>query len=166
MCIRDRLKRGNCCWRKGRVLHNTWLHILVNTSLLDFIITVINRPYVCLRQSSKFHHQPSHLQHYFSTCKSFHIIPVGILLIRTALGIYWYNSARDYSLKTRLASETIQSFIIMHKAYCHPPAEPAYRWFSGYVIAAMLADENKRFLISSFWSSTRNCTLQHCHLCP
>ena len=29
-----------------------------------------------------------------------------------------------------------------------------YRWFSRYVIAAMLVDENKRFLISSFCSST------------
>ena len=36
-----------------------------------------------------------------------------------------------------------------------------YRWFSRYVIAAMLVDENKRFLISSFCSSTSNCTLQH-----
>ena len=42
----------------------------------------------------------------------------------------------------------------------------AYRWFSRYVIAAMLVDENKRFLISSFCSSTSNCTLQHCYLCP
>ena len=38
------------------------------------------------------------------------------------------------------------------------------RWFSRYVIAAMLVDENKRFLISSFCSSTSNCTLQHCYL--
>ena len=30
----------------------------------------------------------------------------------------------------------------------------------------MLVDENKRFLISSFCSSTSNCTLQHCYLCP
>ena len=41
-----------------------------------------------------------------------------------------------------------------------------YRWFSRYVIAAMLVDENKRFLINSFCSSTSNCTLQHCYLCP
>ena len=41
-----------------------------------------------------------------------------------------------------------------------------YRWFSRYVITAMLVDENKRFLISSFCSSTSNCTLQHCYLCP
>ena len=41
-----------------------------------------------------------------------------------------------------------------------------YRWFSRYVIAAMLVDEKKRFLISSFCSSTSNCTLQHCYLCP
>ena len=34
-------------------------------------------------------------------------------------------------------------------------------WFSRYVIAAMLVDESKRFLISSFCSSTSNCTLQH-----
>ena len=40
------------------------------------------------------------------------------------------------------------------------------RWFSRYVIAAMLVDENKRFLISYFCSSTSNCTLQHCYLCP
>ena len=40
------------------------------------------------------------------------------------------------------------------------------RWFSRYVIAAMLVDENKRFLISSFCSSTSNCTLQHCYRCP
>ena len=39
------------------------------------------------------------------------------------------------------------------------------RWFSRYVIAAMLVDENKTSLISSFCSSTSNCTLQHCHLC-
>ena len=42
----------------------------------------------------------------------------------------------------------------------------ANRWFSRYVIADMLVDENKRFLISSFCSSTSNCTLQHCYLCP
>ena len=41
-----------------------------------------------------------------------------------------------------------------------------YRWFSRYVIAAMLVDENRRFLISSFCSFTSNCTLQHCYLCP
>ena len=40
------------------------------------------------------------------------------------------------------------------------------RWFSRYVIAVMLVDENKRFLISSFCSSTSNCTLQHYYLCP
>ena len=40
------------------------------------------------------------------------------------------------------------------------------RWFSRYVIAAMLVDENTRFLISSFCSSTSICTLQHCYLCP
>ena len=40
------------------------------------------------------------------------------------------------------------------------------RWFSRYVTATMLVDENKRFLISSFCSSTTNCTLQHCYLCP
>ena len=40
------------------------------------------------------------------------------------------------------------------------------RWFSRYVIAAMLVDEKKRFLISSFCSFTSNCTLQHCYLCP
>ena len=45
-------------------------------------------------------------------------------------------------------------------------SEVAYRWFSRYVIAAMLVDEKKRFLISSFCSSTSNCTLQHCYLCP
>ena len=42
----------------------------------------------------------------------------------------------------------------------------AYKWFSRYAIAAMLVHENKRFLISSFCSSTSNCTLQHCYLCP
>ena len=41
-----------------------------------------------------------------------------------------------------------------------------HRWFLRYVIAAMLVDENKRFLISSFCSSTSNCILQHCYLCP
>ena len=35
---------------------------------------------------------------------------------------------------------------------------------SRYVIAAMLVDENKRFLISSFYSSTSNCRLQHCYV--
>ena len=38
--------------------------------------------------------------------------------------------------------------------------------YSRYVIAAMLVDENKRFLISSFCSSTSDCTLQHFYLCP
>ena len=37
---------------------------------------------------------------------------------------------------------------------------------SRYVIAAMLVDENKTFRNSSFCSSTSNCTLQHCYLCP
>ena len=32
---------------------------------------------------------------------------------------------------------------------------PGYTWFSHYVIAAMLVDEKKRFLISSFSSSMR-----------
>ena len=35
-----------------------------------------------------------------------------------------------------------------------------------YVIAAMLVDKNKRFLICFICSSTNNCTLQHCYLCP
>ena len=35
-------------------------------------------------------------------------------------------------------------------------------WFSRYVIAAMLVDENKRFLISSFCSSTSN--IVHCSI--
>ena len=39
-----------------------------------------------------------------------------------------------------------------------------YRWFSRYVIAAMLEHENKRFLISSFCPSTSNCTLQNCYV--
>ena len=30
----------------------------------------------------------------------------------------------------------------------------------------MLVEENKRFLVSSFCSSTSNCTLQHYYLCP
>ena len=37
-----------------------------------------------------------------------------------------------------------------------------YRWFSRYVIGAMLVDENKRFLISSFCSSTSN--IVHCSI--
>ena len=45
-------------------------------------------------------------------------------------------------------------------------SERSNRWFSRYIIAAMLVDENKRFLISSFCFSTGNCTLQHCYLCP
>ena len=36
------------------------------------------------------------------------------------------------------------------------------RWFSRYVIAAMLMDENKRFLINSFCSSTSNCSIVIC----
>ena len=40
-----------------------------------------------------------------------------------------------------------------------------HRWFSRDVSNAMLVDENKRFLISSFCSSTSNCTMQHCYLC-
>ena len=39
-----------------------------------------------------------------------------------------------------------------------------YTWFSRYVIAAKLVEENKRPLISSFCSSTNNCTLHHCYL--
>ena len=38
----------------------------------------------------------------------------------------------------------------------------AIRWFSRFVIAAMLVDENKRFLISSFCSSTSRCRIP-CH---
>ena len=41
-----------------------------------------------------------------------------------------------------------------------------YGWFSRDIIAAMLVDENKRFLISSFCSSSSNCTLEHCYLFP
>ena len=52
------------------------------------------------------------------------------------------------------------------KTISHAQYLMANRWFSRYVIAAMLVDENKRFLISSFCSSTSNCTLQHCYLCP
>ena len=41
-----------------------------------------------------------------------------------------------------------------------------YRWFSRDVIAAMLVDENKRFLISSFCSSTNNLTTRfHVAVC-
>ena len=39
------------------------------------------------------------------------------------------------------------------------------RWFSRYVIAAMLVDEDNRPLISPFCSSTSICTFYHCHLC-
>ena len=38
-----------------------------------------------------------------------------------------------------------------------------YRWFSRYVIASMLVDENKRSLVDSKCSSTSNCTLQYCY---
>ena len=38
-----------------------------------------------------------------------------------------------------------------------------YRWFSRYVIAAILVDE-KKFVHSSFCSSNSNCTLQHCYV--
>ena len=38
------------------------------------------------------------------------------------------------------------------------------RWFSRYVIAAMLVDKNNRFFISSFCSSTSICTFHHCYL--
>lgn len=41
-----------------------------------------------------------------------------------------------------------------------------YRLYSRYVKAAILGDENKRFLISSFCSFTSSCTLQHWYLCP
>ena len=40
-----------------------------------------------------------------------------------------------------------------------------YSWISRYVIATMLEDENKRFLICSFCSSTNNCTLQLSVIC-
>ena len=39
------------------------------------------------------------------------------------------------------------------------------RWFSRDVIVAMLVDENKRCLISTFCLSTSNCTLRHCYPC-
>ena len=58
--------------------------------------------------------------------------------------------------------------LMVEEAFLHVTDKEVknYRWFSRYVIAAMLVDENKRFLISSFCSSTSNCTLQHCYLCP
>ena len=46
------------------------------------------------------------------------------------------------------------------------PVEPSIGGFSRYVIAAMLVDENTRFLINSFCSSTSNCRLQYCYLWP
>ena len=46
-----------------------------------------------------------------------------------------------------------------------PPPPPWNRWFSRYVIAAMLVDKNNSFLISSFCSSTSICTFHHCYLC-
>ena len=60
----------------------------------------------------------------------------------------------------RMVNTTIYVFPRVHGN------EFSNRWFSRYVIAAMLVDKNKRFLISSFCSSTSNCTLQHCYLCP
>ena len=42
---------------------------------------------------------------------------------------------------------------------CFPLSVLLFIWFSCDVIAAMLLDENKRCLISSFCSSTSNCTL-------
>jgi len=68
------------------------------------MITVINRPYAYLRQSSKFHHQASLLQNYISACNSFHLFLVRIILIRTAIGIHWYNSAGDDALKVMLGT--------------------------------------------------------------
>ena len=47
-----------------------------------------------------------------------------------------------------------------------PMSNVPNRWFSRDVISAMLVEENKRFLISSFCSSTSYCTLQHCYLFP
>ena len=38
------------------------------------------------------------------------------------------------------------------------------RRFPRYIIAAMLGDEDERSFITSFCSSTSNCTLQHCYL--
>ena len=40
-----------------------------------------------------------------------------------------------------------------------------FGWFSRYVIAAMLVDEDNRPLISPFCSSISICTFHHCHLC-
>ena len=42
---------------------------------------------------------------------------------------------------------------------------PVNRWFSRYVIDAMLVDENKRLLIISFCSSTSNLTYLTCTFC-
>ena len=53
-------------------------------------------------------------------------------------------------------------FMKVQELYFYAP----YKWFSHHVIAAMLVDKDKRFLISSFCLSTSNCTLQHCYLCP
>ena len=40
-----------------------------------------------------------------------------------------------------------------------------YRWFSRYVIAAMLVDDKQRSLISSFCLSTSICSFHHWYLC-
>ena len=40
-----------------------------------------------------------------------------------------------------------------------------YRWFSRYVIAAMLMDGKKTSLISSLCLSTAICSFHHCYLC-
>ena len=43
--------------------------------------------------------------------------------------------------------------------------DPIYRRFSRDMIAAMLADENKKFFISFFCSSTRSRTFFYCSWC-
>ena len=72
--------------------------------------------------------------------------------------LFWLVSSK--SRLKKLSWKPSQSLPNLHNAHFN------YWWFSRYVIAAILVDENKRFLISSFCSSTSNCTLQHCHLCP
>ena len=77
---------------------------------------------------------------------------------------FFARFARAFFIFGHLAEVLVLS-MTCNDLFCSSVDDVSIGGFSRYVIAAMLVDENKTSLISSFCSSTSNCTLQHCHLC-
>ena len=95
-------------------------------------------------------------------------LPISLVLLSGSILASSLDPKYQHPISKRQHLQTLKQHYLLKSSEkgLQKTTSPLYRWFSRYVIAAMLVDENKRFLISSFCSSTSNCTLQHCYLSP